>query len=149
MLGADHVYASDVYSYENPDFIIDLNNPIREEYRERFDIIIDVGTLEHVYDVPTALENIIKMLKIDGIVILILPSSGAIDHGFYSFSPTLFFDYFECNGFETLNCYLMRCNSRNYTQKKPVYRYCGFGREYPLKTDDCVEVFYSAKKENM
>ncbi len=99
LLWADHVYVADISPYENPDFIINLNNPIDEEYRDRFDTIIDIGILEHVYDVPTAFENILHMLKVDGIMILRLLSSGAIDHGFYYFSPTLFFDYFESNGF--------------------------------------------------
>ena len=29
-----------------------------------------------------------------------------IDHSFYMFSPTLFFDYFENNGFEIYKCFL-------------------------------------------
>lgn len=99
LLGADRVFAADASDYENPDFIIDLNDEISKNYYEKFDVIIDMGTMEHVFDIPTALGNIVKMLKKSGDVILASPSSNSIDHGFYSFSPTLFFDFFSLTDF--------------------------------------------------
>src|SRR6266404_2164415 len=32
LLGADHVYATDISTYENPDFIINLNEPVDVSY---------------------------------------------------------------------------------------------------------------------
>jgi hypothetical protein len=50
------VYATDVSTYENPDFIIDLNEPVDVSYYE-FDTIVDVGTLEHLFDIAAALKK--------------------------------------------------------------------------------------------
>src|SRR5262249_172525 len=106
LLGAERVYAADISITESPDFIIDLNEPVDVSYYDRFDTIVDVGTLEHVFDIPTALRNIVKMCRKGGSIILVHPSTGSIDHGFYQFSPTLYFDYFGSNGFSIVSCYL-------------------------------------------
>jgi len=66
LLGAERVFVTDVSNYEEPDYLIDLNYDISEEYYERFDVILDVGTLEHVFDIPVAISNLIKMLKKGG-----------------------------------------------------------------------------------
>ena len=99
LLGADTVSTIDVSSYENVDIIHDMSYPIKKEYHDKFDFIFDSGSLEHIFNFPQALENISKMLKVGGTFFLSVPSSNYIDHGFYSISPTLFFDYFEANGF--------------------------------------------------
>ncbi len=44
MLGASNVFCCDVSDYENPDFLIDLNDPYMDN-KERFDVIFDAGTL--------------------------------------------------------------------------------------------------------
>lgn len=148
LLGAERVFVTDVSNYEEPDYLIDLNYDISEEYYERFDVILDVGTLEHVFDIPVAISNLIKMLKKEGEIILILPSSNAIDHGFYSFSPTLFFDFFTANGFSNLSCYLIEGSSFNYAKKSKIYRYNYIGKQYPLTSKNGVEVCFFATKNN-
>ena len=120
LLGAERVFVTDISDYENPDYLIDLNYDISEKYYERFDVILDVGTLEHIFDIPVALSNLIKMLKKGGRIILILPSSGGIDHGFYSFSPTLFFDFFTANGFSNFGCHLIEGSNFNYMKKSKI-----------------------------
>ena len=146
LLGADTVKVADFSSYENPDYCIDLNNRIDPNYEQKFDVIFDIGTLEHIFDISTALENITKMLKPGGRIIFISPSSNSIDHGFYQFSPTLFYDFFSCNGFENFSCYLLEYNPLNYLRKGKIWRYTGFEREYPLITPKGVEVFFTATK---
>ena len=51
LLGADVVQVSDISPNETPDFIIDLNNPVGPEFNQKFDVIFDIGTLEHIFDV--------------------------------------------------------------------------------------------------
>ena len=63
LLGAEKVSVADISRYENPDYIIDLNYDVAEEYHNRFDVILDIGTFEHIFDVPIALSNFIKMLE--------------------------------------------------------------------------------------
>lgn len=149
LLGAKSVRVADVSDYENPDYIIDLNYNVDPKYVEKFDVVLDVGTLEHVFDVPTALNNIVRMLKPSGNVVLCYPASNAIDHGFYSFSPTLLYDYFAVNGFSNFSCYLLEGTAHNLYKKEKIYIYNGFDRQFPLVSPHGVEVFFFATKERM
>ena len=104
-LGFGDVQSMDVSDYEHATQIFDLNNPdLPEELVGAFDVVLDGGTLEHVFHVPNVLRSIVRMLKPGGRVIHMAPSSNHMDHGFYMFSPTLFADYYAANGFsiETL-----------------------------------------------
>lgn len=152
MLGAERVFVTDVSDYENPDFLMDFNKPADASQHKLYDVVLDVGTLEHIFDVPTALENMIRMTKVGGQIILILPASGSIDHGFYSFSPTLLHDYFRVNGFENFSCYLRSgCSTLFYNRKAKLYRYEKLGSEYLLSgTRGGVEVaFFATKTKEM
>lgn len=100
LMGFNSVASLDVSDYEEADIIWDMNKPIPEEYYEKFDTIYDGGTCEHVFNTGIFLENICRMVKNGGTIIHELPVSGLIDHGFYSFSPTLFYDYYTANGFK-------------------------------------------------
>jgi SAM-dependent methyltransferase len=147
-LGADRVYATDISTFENPDFSIDLNERVDASYYERFDTIVDVGTLEHVFDIPTALQNVVRMCRKGGSVVLINPSSGAIDHGFYQFSPTLYFDYFGSNGFSVVSCYLnepFRCDPVD-RRKGRILKYESVGGEIPIATSTGFDVIFVATK---
>ena len=147
LLGADNTLVADVSSYEDPDFILDLNNLVEEpSLLKRFDTIIDVGTIEHVFDVNCALANIVNMLKVGGRVMLIVPASNAIDHGFYSYSPTLFFDYFSENGFSDFSCYLRERSFLVHEKKSKLYEYMNVGLELPIISKSTIEVAFSAKK---
>jgi SAM-dependent methyltransferase len=133
LMGAKEIVVTDVSDYEGATLILDLNNPVPDEHAGQFDVLLDIGTLEHLFDVPTALANFAKLLKTGGELILILPASNAIDHGFYSFSPGLLFDYFRANGFDSFDCYL-RAGSANFLMpgRSKVYKYNRVGSEYLL-----------------
>lgn len=97
-LGFDEVVSCDVSDYEGADVLFDLNDKLPEELADRFDLVFDGGTLHHVFDVPGALANIHRALKVGGRVVIGMgASSNHLDHGFYMFSPTLFHDYFTVN----------------------------------------------------
>ena len=138
---------ADVSSYENPDFIIDLNQPVDPVHYNQFDVILDAGTLEHVFDVATAFDNINRMLRVGGNVVIFVPASNSIDHGFYSFSPTLFFDYFGDNGYSQATCYLLESSPFLYETKGRVFRYTYVGRERPLVSSKAVSVLFVATKQ--
>ena len=73
------------------------------ELCNRFDYIIDGGTVEHIFDIAQVMKNVTKMLKVGGRVFHIDAIAGQADHGFYSFSPTFFLDYYKGNGFKVKN----------------------------------------------
>src|SRR3989344_2419142 len=122
LLGSEKVNVTDVSEYENADIIMDLNMPIDKKYYNSFDVILDIGTLEHIFDISKALENITLMCKPGGTIILGTWTSNAINHGFYQICPTLFYDYFSSNGFEDFSCFILLGSSLNYEKKAKIYK---------------------------
>ena len=99
-LGFKEVHALDFTSDDGADIIFNLNDKnLPEELVEKFDYVLDGGTLEHVFDIAQALENMSRIVKTGGYVIHLSPAGGYIDHGFYSFSPTFFNDFYTKNGY--------------------------------------------------
>jgi SAM-dependent methyltransferase len=90
MLGADTVDTLDYSRYENCTIVHDMNLPIHESFHGKFDFIFDSGTIEHIYDVKTVVENIKSMLKIGGVVSITTVCNNFVGHGFYQFSPEFF-----------------------------------------------------------
>lgn len=100
-LGAKNVSSMDVSDYEQATVIHDLNLPVPPTLHERYDLVIDGGTLEHVFNVPVAMENCMRMTKAGGHVVIITNINNLVGHGFYQFSPEFFFRTFAReNGFE-------------------------------------------------
>lgn len=90
----------DVSAYESASIIYDLNtNELPEDLKNKFDYIIDGGTFEHLFNIQNAFSNVIQMLKVGGKIFHYVPSNNYIDNGFYSYSPTLFIEYYEANNF--------------------------------------------------
>jgi SAM-dependent methyltransferase len=102
MLGFSVVHSLDYFADEQPTFQVDLNRPLPDSLRGRYDLLMDAGTTEHCFDVSRVLANAVAALKPGGYVCHLLPMTGWIDHGFYSFSPTLLLDFYAANGFDEL-----------------------------------------------
>ena len=81
--------------------VLDLNADVTAvPLRSRCDVLFDGGTLEHVYHVPNALARCADMLRDGGWFLHIGPMNNYVDHGFYQFSPTLWFDWLTTNGWQ-------------------------------------------------
>lgn len=101
ILGAKSIDSIDYSDYEKATIIHDLNKPIPNELKHRFSLIVDGGTIEHVFNFPVAIKNCMEALKIGGHYIGISPTNNLMGHGFYQFSPELYFRVFSPeNGFE-------------------------------------------------
>jgi hypothetical protein len=102
-IGVGSVESMDVSAYEACSLVHDLNNPIPTEWHSRYDVVLDGGTLEHVFHFPNAIANAMNLVKVGGVFITTTPSNNYNGHGFYQFSPELFFRLFnEASGFEVL-----------------------------------------------
>lgn len=120
-LGLGAVETIDFSEYEfgdAPHFVghlHDLNTPIPDHLEEAFDFIFDGGTLEHIFDIPVALENIFRMLKPGGRFVGVNPLNGWPGHGMYQFSPELIYSFWvrRC-GCTVENCYAMSENPGGY-----------------------------------
>ena len=114
------VDALDASNYEGADIVHDLNQPIPHHLRNRYDLVWDGGTLEHVFNFPVAMQNVMQMTKVGGHVFLETPANNLCGHGFYQFSPELFFRVFTpANGFELLRLYIL-CEGRAYHVVDPI-----------------------------
>ena len=89
--GAKTVISVDASAYEGATYLHDLNRPIPDDLADRFTMVLDGGTLEHVFDVPTALRNCMRMVAPGGHLLLVSPVNNEAGHGFYQFSPELFY----------------------------------------------------------
>jgi hypothetical protein len=107
VLGATEIRSFDASNYEQATDIVDFNVTIGGDYRNRFTAVIDGGTLEHVFNFPTAISNCMSMIAPDGHFIGVHPANNFLGHGFYQFSPELFFRVFAPqNGFQ-LECVII------------------------------------------
>jgi SAM-dependent methyltransferase len=91
LLGAQEIESFDNSDYEKATFIYDFNNTIPADYEKKFTVVIDSGSLEHIYNFPVALNNCMNMVEPGGHFISITPTNNFCGHGFYQFSPELFF----------------------------------------------------------
>ena len=102
-LGAREVLSFDASGYENATHIHDLNLPIDDAHKGRFTALIEGGTLEHVFNFPEAIKSCMEMLSVGGHFVGVVPANNFLGHGFYQFSPELFFRIFSPeNGFEVV-----------------------------------------------
>lgn len=107
-LGFDSIHSCDISDCDNATHNIDLNQPIPSSLADRFDVIIDSGTIEHIFDLKAVLINIHQMLKVGGRAIFISsPVSNYVDHGYYMYSPQLFYDYFHVNKYNIVSFYII------------------------------------------
>ncbi len=150
LLGSNNVDHLDVSKYENANIILDLNKKVPNKYKNKFDNIVDFGTIEHVYNTPNLLFNYINMLKKNGFLVILTRSSNSIDHGFFSFSPTFFHDFFPINGFKILNTYLLE-RSPYYPEKnknEKIYKYTKTYLENPIVSSKTIDLIIFIKKIN-
>ncbi|MGL1937309.1 MAG: hypothetical protein OCD01_19940 [Fibrobacterales bacterium] len=100
LLGAQKIESFDNSSYENATHLHDMNSPITDDYLQRYSMVLDGGTLEHIFNFPTAISNCMKMLNMGGHFLSITNANNFMGHGFYQFSPELFYRIFSVeNGF--------------------------------------------------
>lgn len=100
LLGAVHTESFDASDYEGASCALDLNQPIPPARAESFTAVVDSGTLEHVFNFPEAIRNCMQMVQLGGHLVSITNVNNLAGHGFYQFSPELFYRVLsENNGF--------------------------------------------------
>ena len=112
-LGATTVDSLDTSAFEGATLIHDLNQPLRPELEERFSLVFDGGTLEHVFDFPRALRSCMSLPRLGGHLLMTLPANNHMGHGFYQFSPDLFHRVFCAeNGYRLMGLFLVPTYTR-------------------------------------
>ena len=99
-LGALKLDELDNSDYEGASVVHDLNRPAPDRWHQSFDVVIDGGSLEHVFEFTTALRSLMSMVKVGGHLLMTTPTNNMSGHGFYQFSPELFYRALdEANGY--------------------------------------------------
>jgi SAM-dependent methyltransferase len=80
----------------------DLSKPFDDSMRNRFSVVFDIGTIEHVADTVSVFRNYFTSLRVGGLIFLLTPIRGYFDHGFHTFSEEFVIGVFAMNGFEIL-----------------------------------------------
>lgn len=123
-LGASSVEALDYSDYEGAQHVHDMNEPVPEHMCGHFDVVYDGGALEHIFNFPIAISNLMRMTKVGGRVFMSTPANNFFGHGFYQFSPELMFRVFAPeNGFEirTVQVVEARYPSPELTRNRTAY----------------------------
>jgi hypothetical protein len=94
-----NVTALDVNDYEGAEIVHDLNVPVPDTLRGRYDVIFDSGTLHYVFSVKDALFNLCRMCNVGGVIVNFNPVDFS-DLGFIGLNAELFRDFYSANGFE-------------------------------------------------
>ncbi len=98
VLGYQSIIAIDMHGRDA--LALDLNKPLPLSADVTFDLIINTGTLEHVFDQRQAFQTIHERCKTGGLMVHAAPTAGWKDHGFYVYSPCLFTDLARANAYE-------------------------------------------------
>lgn len=125
LLGIKVLHAMDVSNYEGADIVHDLNKPIPETLYEQFDFIIDGGTFDHLFDVRTGFENVVKMLKTGGRVFQWNAASNFTGAAYLSFGPDIFYDYYVLNRFVDCKVYVAEVDSISQGESWDFYEFEG------------------------
>lgn len=90
-LGAESLDALDASNYEGASIIHDLNHPVPTSLKGKYTAVYDGGTLEHIFNAPTALRNCLNLVAPGGHYIAVSPANNQMGHGFYQFSPEFYY----------------------------------------------------------
>lgn len=159
LCGANRIDSVDASAYEKATIICDMNGPIPKN-TPQYNLVLDSGTLEHVFNFPQAILNCMNLTKVGGNFIGIYPCNNFFGHGFYQFSSELFYRTFSKeNGFEIIDVILFvdepnttfysiidtnKTHQRvEFSNTKPVYIYVLASKlaenkslnTFPLQTD--------------
>jgi hypothetical protein len=118
-LGASHVHSFDISDFEGATHVCDFNHTVA--IQERYDTILDGGFLEHIFNVPQALENMSTLCATGGQILHVLPANNVCGHGFWQFTPELFFAlYCAENGYADTQVFLADvANEKDWYEVNP------------------------------
>lgn len=94
-LGYPVIEALDFTDKEGAQHIHDLNEPVPDHLRERFDIVIDGGTTEHIFHIGQAIETCFHMLRPGGLMLAFVSCDGWFGHGFFQTGPDVPWRYWH------------------------------------------------------
>lgn len=99
LLGFDEYYDIDMNG--RAAITCDFSQPLAADLSGKAGVVIDIGTCEHIFDLPQVFTNIVNLLRPGGVVVHLAPLSW-YNHGFVNFNPIFFREFYEHNQFSVL-----------------------------------------------
>lgn len=94
----------DIARHRGVERLCDLNEPFTVPHG--YDFVIDVGTMEHCFNIGIAACSMAGMLKQGGIILHENPFNWG-NHGFWNINPTFYADFYGQQGFRLHECWLV------------------------------------------
>ena len=126
----------DINEEENS-LAFDLNTVIEDTYgyKEKYDLVINNGTGEHVFNQFSLFKNMHNLCKKNGIMLHIYPFIDWINHGFYCLQPIAFADVSAANNYEILKISFGNSNGAEVSYDIELNRLFGQLKPNDLKSD--------------
>jgi SAM-dependent methyltransferase len=106
LLGTESVRALDHSDYEGAEVLHDLNKPLPKELESIADFIVDGSTLDNVFNPALALQNLNRLLRPGGRLLLVNMLSNHYEP--YTIPNVYWYlDYFVANGFSDCKVYIL------------------------------------------
>lgn len=120
-IGGQRIDSIDYSSYEGATHIHDMNMPVAQELHGGYTAVLDGGSLEHVFNFAVSVKSGMEMVAEGGHYLAITPMNNFVGHGFYQFSPELFFQVFTpVNGYRLVSLFAFAAGSdRWYRARDP------------------------------
>ncbi len=104
--------------------ILDLNfDDLPKQHSEYFDVILNFGTTEHIFNQWNSFKIIHDAAKVDGIIYHQLPGTGYLDHGYYCYTPVFFHDLAQANQYEILDLFFTEAGSNDFDRLGMDFRH--------------------------
>lgn len=129
----------DFYQTRGDEIVADLN--VQYEVTGQYDFVLDVGTLEHCFNIAQAAKNMAGLLNVGGIILHSNPFSMG-NHGFYGLNPTWFSDFYNQPGFGLKWCFLMEKGGNEIIQVP-------FTKRFDCQTDKELNIFAAAERTQL
>lgn len=97
--GVDRYLSCDING--QADILLDLGLPLPDEHKGAYRSVLNGGTLEHIFDLRVAMQNIHDATAIDGLMIHTCPLTW-FNHGFVNINPLLCQLTAEANDYEVV-----------------------------------------------
>jgi len=141
-LGGRPCHFMDNSAYEGAQVIHNLNDPLPVNLHSSYDTVIDIGTLEHVFNIGTGMKSMAEMVKVGGQFLCLNIANHHLGHGFWQFSPEVFFRTFStANGYETRLADLYFQGAFHPLRDPEIA-----GRRLPIKTPSYTYITYGARR---
>jgi hypothetical protein len=141
-LGAAPPHSMDASTYEGADIIHNLNEKVPKHLENNFDCLIDGGTLEHIFEFTSALRSCLSMVRPGGHLIICNMANNHMGHGFYQFSPELFFSAFTPDNGCRLQSIFLNDGGTWYKPLDPNI----VGRRLESRTGRCTTIFVCVQR---